>query len=140
MMNKILQEFLNQGVVVYLDDLLIYSKTHAEHVAIVRKLHSQLIEHQLAVSIKKSGFPVKAVKFLRYLVVPDSVTMSKSKVDSIRKWRPPRSLKELYMFLRFANFYRRFIEAFLKICEPITKTLKGDKQKFSCGNEQNKAF
>jgi len=61
MMNKILHEFLDQGVVVYLDDILLYSKTHEEHVAMVRKVLSLLMEHQLAVSIKKSEFDVKAV-------------------------------------------------------------------------------
>jgi len=53
MMNKILHEFLDQGVVVYLDNILIYSKTHVEHVAMVKKLLLRLMEHQLAVSMKK---------------------------------------------------------------------------------------
>ena len=132
MMNKILREFLDQGVVVYLDDILIYSKTHAEHVAIVKKVLSRLMEHQLAVSIKKSEFHVKAVEFLGYIVATDGVTMSTRKVDSIRKWKAPRSVKEVQIFLGFANFS--------KICKPITETLKGDKQKFSWGREQNIAF
>jgi len=140
MMNKILREFLDQGVVVYLDDILIYSKTHAEHVAMVKKVLSRLMEHQLAVSIKKSEFHVKAVEFLGYIVATDGVTMSTWKVDSIRKWKGPRSVKEVQIFLGFANFYRRFIANFSKICKPITETLKGDKQKFSWGREQNMAF
>jgi len=140
MMNKILREFLDQGVVVYLDDILIYSKTHAEHVAMVKKVLSRLMVHQLAVSIKKSEFHVKAVEFLGYIVATDGVTMSTRKVDSIRKWKAPRSVKEVQTFLSFANFYRRFIENFSKICKPITETLKGDKQKFSWGREQNIAF
>jgi len=140
MMNKILCEFLDQGVVVYLDDILIYSKTHAQHVAMVKKVLTQLMEHQLAVSIKKFKFHVKAVEFLGYIVATDGVTMSTRKVDSIRKWKPLRSVKEVQIFLGFANFYRRFIENFSKICKPITETLKGDKQKFSWGREQNIAF
>jgi len=140
MMNKILREFLDQGVVVYLDDILIYSKTHAEYVAIVKNVLSRLMEHQLAVSITKSEFHVKAVEFLGYIVATDGVTMSTRKVDSIRKWKAPRSVKEVQIFLGFANFYRRFIKNFLKICKPITETLKGDKQKFSRGREQNIVF
>jgi len=132
MMKKILPEFLDQGVVVYLNDILIYSKTHAEHVAMVKKVLSRLMEHQLAVSIKKSEFHVKALEFLGYIVATDGVTMSMRKVDSIRKWKAPRSVKEVQIFLGFANF--------LKICKPITETLKGDKQKFSWGREQNIAF
>jgi len=140
MMNKILREYLDQGAVVYLDDILIYSKTHAEHVAMVKKVLSRLMEYQLAVSIKKSEFYVKAVEFLGYIVATDGVTMSTRKVDSIRKWKAPRSVKEVQIFLGFANFYRRFIENFSKRCKPIMETLKGDKQKFSSGREQNIAF
>jgi len=103
-MNKIKHKFLNQGVVVYLEDIPMYSKTHAEHVAMVNKLLSRLMEHQLAVSIKKSEFHVKGVEFLRYIVARDGVTMS-TKVDSIRKWKAPRSVKEFQISLGFGNFY-----------------------------------
>jgi len=92
------------------------------------------------VSIKKSEFHVKAVEFLGYIVATDGVTMSTRKVDSIRKWKAPRSVKEVQTFLGFANFYPRFIKNFLKICKKITETLKGDRQKFSWGREQNIAF
>jgi len=85
MMNKILREVLDQGLVVYLDDILIYSKMHAEHVTMVRKVLSRLMEHQLAVSIKKSEFRVKAGESLGYIVATDRVTISMRKVDSIRK-------------------------------------------------------
>jgi len=61
-------------------------------------------------------------------------------VDSIRKWKAPRLVKEVQIFLGFANLYRRFIENFSQICKPITGTLKGDKQKFGWGREQNIAF
>ena len=105
MMNKILREFLDQGVVVYLDDIHIYSRTHAEHVAMVKKVLSQFMEHQLAVSIKKSKFHVKAVELLEYIVATERVTISTSEVDSIRKWNAPRSVKEVQIFLGFANFY-----------------------------------
>jgi len=105
MMNKILREFRDQGVVVYLDDILIYSKTHAEDVAMVKKVLSRLMEHQLAVPIYKSEFHVKTVGFLGYIVVTDEVTMSMRKVDSIRKWKPPRTVKEVQIFLGFANLY-----------------------------------
>jgi len=64
MMNKILHEFLDQGVVVYLDDILIYPRKHSKHVTMINKVLSQLMEHQLAVSIKKSEFHAKAVDFL----------------------------------------------------------------------------
>jgi len=95
---------------------------------------------QLTVSIKKSEFQVKAIEFLAYIVATDGVTMRMKEVDSIRSWKAPRSVKEVQIFLGFANFYGRLIKNFLKICKPIMETLKGDKRKFSWGQEQNLAF
>ena len=74
------------------------------------------------------------------MVAVDGVTMSKRKVQSIKNWKHPRSVKEVQIFVGFANFYRRFMKDISKICKPITETLKGDPRKFSWGPEQNKAF
>ena len=70
----------------------------------------------------------------------DGVTLNKRKVKRIKDWKHPRSVKEVQIFIVFANFYRRFIKDFLKICKPITKTLKGDPRKFNWGPEQNEAI
>ena len=140
MMNKILREFLDHGVVVYLDDILIYSDSEEDHIELVRKVLAKLKEHQLAVSVTKSVFHVKSVEFLGYIVATDGVTMSERKVDSIKKWKALRSVKEVQIFIGFANFYRRFIKGFSDICTPITETWKGDKSKFYWGPKQDKAF
>ena len=105
-----------------------------------KKVLAQLGEYDLAVSTTKSVFHVKEVEFLGYMVAVDGVTMSERKVQSIKDWKHPRSIKEVQIFIGFANFYWRFIKDFSKICKPITETLKGDARKFSCGAEQNKAF
>jgi len=73
MMNEILQEFLDQGVVVYIEDILIYSKTGEEHIILVRKMLQRLREDQMAISLKQSVFHVKKVGFLGYVVVTDRV-------------------------------------------------------------------
>ena len=83
---------------------------------------------------------VEEVDFLGYMVAVDGVTMSERKVQSIRDWKPPQSVKEGQIFIGFANCYWSFINDFLKICKPITETLKGDPRKFSWEPEQNKAF
>ena len=72
----------------------------------------------------------------------DGVTMSKTKDDSILSWKAPWSVKDVQIFIGFANFYRRFIENFFKVCKPITDTLKtkGDKRLWSWAPEQDKAF
>jgi len=140
MMNTILREFLDHGVVVYLDDILIYSKSKEEHIELVKKVLAKLEAHDLAVSTTKSVFHTKEVEFLGYIVTVDGVTMSERKVQTIKDWRHPRSVKEVQIFIGFGNFYRRFIKDFSKVCKPITETLKGDHRTFNWGPEQNAAF
>jgi len=139
-MNQILREFLDHGVVVYLDDILIYSENEEEHIELVKKVLAKLEEHQLAVSVTKSVFHVESVEFLGYIVGIEGVTMSERKVESVMNWRAPRSLKEVQIFIGCANFYRRFIKDFSKICTPITETLKGNKNRFHWGPKQDQAF
>ena len=93
MMNHIRREFLDHGVVIYLDDILIYSKNQKEHELLVKKVLERLEQHDLAVSLKKSVFHTKTVEFLGYIVATDGVTMSERKVESIQKWKAPRSVK-----------------------------------------------
>ena len=140
MMNTILRYFLDHWVVVYLHDILIYSKNEEERIALVKKVPAELETYDLAISITKSVFHVKVVAFLGYMVAVDGVTMSERKVQSIKNWKHPQSVKEVQIFIGFANFYRRFIKDFSKICKPITETLNGDLPRFSWGPEQNKAF
>ena len=85
-------------------------------------------------------FHVKEVEFLGYMVAVDGVTMSERKVQSKKDWKHPRSVQEVQIFIGFANFYRRFIKDFSKICKPITETLEGDPRNFSWVTEQNQAF
>jgi len=135
MMNKILREFLDYGVVVYLDDIVIYSVIKEEHIELVKKVLAKLEEHWLAVLVTKLVFHVELVEFLGYIVGCDRVTMSERKVESVMNWRAPQSVKEVQIFIGFAYFYRQFIKDFSKICTQITETLKEDKAEFSLGPE-----
>jgi len=129
-MNTILREFLDHGVVVYLDDILIYSKTMEEHEALVKQVVAWLERHDLAVSLTKSIFHVHKVEFLGYIVGKCGLTMSAKMVESILNWRAPLSVKDVQIFIGFANFYRHFIAKFSKVWKPITDSLKtqGGKQ------------
>jgi len=111
-MNKIVPEFLHHGVIVYLDDILIYSENEEEHIELVKKVLAKREVHQLAVSVTKSGFHVQSVEFLGYIVGIEGVTMSERKVESVMNWRAPRLVKEVQIFIGFANFYRGFIKDF----------------------------
>jgi len=84
---------------------------------------------------------VDTVDFLGYVVSTSGVTMSVKKVDCIKQWKPPTSVKEVQIFMGFANFYRRFIKNFSRICQPITDTLRtASGQKFKWGKPQDEAF
>jgi len=142
MMNTILREFLDHGVVVYLEDIPIYSKKMEEHEGLVEQVLARLEPHDLAVSLKKSVFHVTTVEFLGYIVGKSGVTMSKKKVESILNWKAPRAVKDVQIFIGFANFYLRFIDNFSKVYKPITDTLKtkGGIHLWFWGEEQDKAF
>jgi len=140
MMNKILREFLDHGVVVYLDDIRIYSENMDDYIQLVQKVLDRLEQHDLAVSLKKSVFHQDEVEFLGYIVKTSGVTMSDRKVKSVQNWAHPRSVKEVQIFIRFANFYCRFSRDCSKVCKPITETLKGNPKDFHWGREQEEAF
>ena len=140
MMNKILPGFLDHGVVVYLDDILMYSYGEKKHIELVKKVLAKLEEHQLGVSVTKLVLHVKYVESLGYIVGINGVTMSARKVESVLKWRAPRLVKEVQIFIGFANIYRGFFKDFSIICTPITETQKGDKAKFHWGPKQDEAF
>jgi len=140
MMKKILREFLDQGVVLYLEDISIYSENKEEHNELGKQVLANLVEHQLAVSVTKAVFHVDIVAFLGDIVEIVRVTMRERKVESVMNGRALRSVKEVQIFIGFANFYRRFIKDFSKICRPIIDTLKGDKAKFHRGPKQDKVF
>ena len=112
MINTIFSKYRDHGVVVYIDDILIYSKNEEEHVELVKKVLAQLEDHDLAVSTTKSVFQLKEVKLLEYIVAVDGVTMGERKVLSIKDWKHRRSVKEVQLFIGFANFSRRFINDF----------------------------
>jgi len=131
---------LDHGVVVYLDDILIYSENIDDHIKLVQKVLARLEQHDLAVSLKKSVFHQEEVEFLGYIVKTNGVTISDRKVKSVQNWAHPKSVKDVQIFIGFANLYRRFIKDFSKVCKPITETLKGNPKDFHWGSEQEEAF
>ena len=112
MMNEILREFLDDGEVVNIDDILIYSKDPKDHTSLIRQILQRLKAFQMAIALEKSMFHVKMVDFLGYFVATNRVTMNEKKVETIKAWKPPTSVREVQIFMGFANFYRRFIKNF----------------------------
>ncbi len=103
---------LNRFVIVYIDDILVYSKTLKEHIHQVRSVLLRLMEHQLYAKLEKCEFHTTSVAFLGYIISPEGIAMDDHKVNAVVNWPCPRNLKELQRFLGFANFYRRFNQGF----------------------------
>ncbi len=140
MIHDILRDLLDRGVIAYLDDILIYSETEEEHEALVAEVLSRLEKHSLAAAIDKCEFHKSTIDFLGYVVTDEGLKMADDKVQSIHDWKSPRCVKDVQVFIGFANFYRRFIAKFSGVCRPITDTLKGGGKDFKWTRECELAF
>ncbi|XP_074288806.1 uncharacterized protein LOC141613962 [Silene latifolia] len=138
LMNEVLRPFLNKFVVVYLDDILIYSKDEESHKRHLRAVFEVLRDQKLYGKLEKCTFMVSSVVFLGYIVGKDGVSMDPSKVDAIQAWPVPKSTTEVRSFHGLASFYRRFIQGFSSIVAPITELTK--KGEFVWTNSAQKAF
>jgi hypothetical protein len=121
--NSALREYLDDFCVVYLDDILIYSKSMEEHVKHVRKVLKKLLEYGLYASLEKCQFHVEEVEFLGFVVTPEGVSMEKDKVATIVDWPSPKSVHDIQIFLGLASFYCCFIQAYSRVVLPITTLL-----------------
>lgn len=139
MMNEIFAEFLDKFVVVYLDDILIYSENKEQHKEHVRQVLEKMRQHRLFANAKKCEFNKSEVEYLGYVVGQDGIKMDEKKVSTIRDWPLPQSLKDVQAFLGFANFYRRFIRNFAAIASPLTRLTRKDVQ-FDMDGPPTEAF
>ena len=129
MMNDIFRALVEEGVVaVYMDDILIFTKTLEEHRRVVKQVLQILKDNNLYLKPEKCIFEVEEVEFLGLILSKDCVKMDPIKVDGVKGWPTPRKVKELQSFLGFVNFYRRFIQDFSKIARPLHDLTKKDSQ------------
>ena len=124
MANDIFRDFLDIFLIIYLDDLLIYSKTQEEHDIHVRKVLERLRKYGLYAKLEKCSFDSEQVEFLGYTISSKGIFMDPAKVKTILEWQPPRSVRDVQCFLGFANFYRKFIWNYSKIVLPLTQLTK----------------
>jgi len=110
MMNHILSDLREVGVLAYMDDILIYAKTEEEHDRLVKEVLERLQAHGLAVSPEKCIWKTQEVEFLGYVIGRNEIAMSQEKVEAVLNWEEPKSLSETQSVLGFTNFYRRFIK------------------------------
>jgi len=139
MMNHVLSDILDVGVLAYMDDILIYAKTEEEHDRLVKEVLSRLQQNGLAVSPEKCVWKTEEVEFLGYVIGRNGIRMSTDKVDAVLSWKAPNSLTGVQSFLGFANFYRRFIQDYSWIARPLTELTKKT-GKWAWNEEAGKAF
>lgn len=138
-MNDVFRDLLDHTVLIYLDDILVFSDNERDHQEHVKQVLQRLIENGLYVAPHKCEFHVRKTEFLGFIVSSDGVSMAPDKVESIMGWPSPTKVKELQQFLGFANFYRRFIKGYSRVILPMTRLLKKD-AKFVWSADAEKAF
>ena len=126
-MTHVLQPFIGKFLVVYFDDILIYSQSKEEHLEHLRQVFLTLREAKLYVNLKKCSFIQQHVLFLGFIVSEHDILADSEKVRVIREWCEPKFIIETRSFHGLASFYRRFIRGFSTIKAPITKCLKNEK-------------
>lgn len=109
----------------YLDDVIIFSRTYEEHLERLQAVFSRIKEAGLKLKPSKCKFFQKSIKYLGHIVSEDGVATDPDKVKAVKEWPIPKSVKEVQSFLGFVGFYRRFIEGFSKIAKPLHQLLQG---------------
>ncbi|GJS97652.1 putative reverse transcriptase domain-containing protein [Tanacetum coccineum] len=139
LMNRVRRQYLDKFVIVFIDDILIYSKTreeHEEHLGLVLELFNKEI---LYVKFSKCEFWLQEVQFLRHVINGDGIHVDHSKIEAVKNWKAPKTPSEVCSFLGLARYYRRFIEDFSKIAKPLNVLTQKSKT-FDWGEEQENAF
>ncbi|XP_062094004.1 uncharacterized mitochondrial protein AtMg00860-like [Humulus lupulus] len=129
LMNQVCKDYLDKFVVVFIDDILIYSKTEAEHEGHLRLTLEMLKKHQLYAKFKKCKVWLENVVFLRHIVSKNGIELDPTKIEVVKDWPKPKSSTEVRSFLGFAGYYRQFVEGFSKITMPL-KNLTRKQRKF----------
>jgi hypothetical protein len=127
-MNKVFLEYLDKFVMVFIDDILVYSKSEEEHENHLRLVLQKLQDHKLYPKLSKREFWLKQVAFLGHIVLKGGIFVDPIKVQDVLSWNAPASVGGIQSFLGLAGYYQRFIEGFLKRSKPMTELLEKDKK------------
>ncbi|GJX80243.1 putative reverse transcriptase domain-containing protein [Tanacetum coccineum] len=139
LMNRVCKPFLDKFMIVFINDILIYSKNKKEHEEHLKAILELLKKEELYAKFSKSEFWLPKVQFLGHVIDSQGIHVDPAKIESIKDWTSPKTPMEIRQFLGLAGYYRRFINRFLKIAKPMTK-LTQKKLKFVWGDKQEAAF
>ncbi|GKD04895.1 putative reverse transcriptase domain-containing protein [Tanacetum coccineum] len=139
LMNRVCKPYLDKFVIVFIDDILIYSKNKEEHEEHLKLILELLKKEELYAKFSKCEFWIPKVQFLGHVIDSKGIHVDPAKIESIKDWASPKNATEIRQFLGLAGYYRRFIEGFSKIAKPMTK-LTQKNVKFDWGEKEEAAF
>jgi hypothetical protein len=128
LMNKVFMEYRDKFMVVFIDDILVYSRNEEEHEKHLKLVLQKLRDNQLYAKFSNCEFWLKEVSFLAHVITGRGIAVDPGKVRDVLNWEPPTTVSEIRSFLGLARYYRRFIEGFSKMVKPLTSLLEKDKK------------
>ncbi|GJS11323.1 putative reverse transcriptase domain-containing protein [Tanacetum coccineum] len=139
LMNRVCKPYLDKFVIVFIDDILIYSRNKEEHADHLRIILELLKEEKLYAKFSKCDFWISIVQFLRHLIDSQGLHVDPAKIEAVKNWASPTTPTEIRQFLGLAGYYRRFIKNFSKIAKSLTELTQKNK-KYIWGKDQETAF
>ncbi|KAI3774607.1 hypothetical protein L1987_49166 [Smallanthus sonchifolius] len=139
LMNRVCKSYLDKFVIVFIDDILIYSRTKEDHEHHLKLILELLRNEKLYAKFSKCEFWIREVHFLGHVINKEGIHVDPSKIEAIKNWEAPKTPTEVRQFLGLAGYYRRFIENFSKIALPLT-TLTQKEKKYDWSDNQESAF
>ena len=121
LMNRVIKPFLDRFVIVFIDDILVYSKSEDEHAKHLRFVLQTLRDHRLYAKFSKCEFWLEQVAFLGHVVSKDGIQVDPKKIEVVVDWPRPTTVTEIRSFLGLVGYYRRFVKDFSKIAAPLTR-------------------
>nr|GFA75428.1 putative reverse transcriptase domain-containing protein [Tanacetum cinerariifolium] len=139
LMNRVSKPYLDKFVIVFIDDILIYSHNKEEHANHLRIILELLRKEELYAKFSKCDLWIRTVQFLSHLIDSQGLHVDPAKIEAVKNWASPTTPTEIRQFLRLVDYYRRFIKNFSKIAKSLTILTQKDK-KFVWGEDQEMAF
>jgi hypothetical protein len=126
MMNKVFMEYLDKFIMVFINDILVYSRSEEEHEGHLRFVLHKLRDQKLYAKFIKCEFRLKQVAFLGHVILKGDISVDPSKVQDVLSWKAPTSVSDIQSFLGLTGYYQRFINGFSNIRKPMTELLEKD--------------
>ncbi|GKD87324.1 putative reverse transcriptase domain-containing protein, partial [Tanacetum coccineum] len=139
LMNRVCRPMLDKSVIVFIDDILVYSKSKKEHETHLREVLETLRKERLYAKFSKCEFWLQEIQFLGHVINSEGIKVDPAKIEAVMNWQTPKDVGEIRSFLGLAGYYQRFIQDFSKIASSLTKLTKKNTP-FVWGEEQEEAF